>query len=315
MELIAIDSDFKERFIFRNGSSDIAVGSEENNFQLDFDLNFFEKMKSVKFISIDKSEFGGKINSYKIDTAENRASLLGTTWRGILTEKIIKPVFGNDYYTVSGQPNLIISHLLEICQLDELFSVRDFENTEIINLQLKRYCTLLEAINDILEYVNCVLNLEYDNGKVYISAFPESNDEIDNYDCDFIIKKSICPINHLICLGKGELKNRQVIDLYLQKSGTIGKVQYYFGADERTAVYDYSNVESLEDLERSGIQHFNELISQEENAELSLYNTDKEIGQSITVYEHITGEKLTKCISKKVFTSSKNNSSIQYEVK
>jgi len=32
MYLIAIDASFKERFIFRNGIADIAVGSEENNF-------------------------------------------------------------------------------------------------------------------------------------------------------------------------------------------------------------------------------------------------------------------------------------------
>ena len=69
MDLIAIDSSFNERFIFNSGNADFAVGSDENDFQLDFDLNIFEKMKSIKFLSVDKTEFGGKVNSYSIEAA------------------------------------------------------------------------------------------------------------------------------------------------------------------------------------------------------------------------------------------------------
>ena len=43
-------------------------------------------------------------------------------------------------------------------------------------------------------------------------------------------------VNHLICLGQGELKNRIVRHLYVDQNGNIGSTQYYTGVDEIAAV-------------------------------------------------------------------------------
>ena len=55
-------------------------------------------------------------------------------------------------------------------------------------------------------------------------------------------------INHLICLGSGELSARQVIDLYVDANGNIGTTQHYFGTDEIVDIFDYPNAESLQEL-------------------------------------------------------------------
>lgn len=316
MDLIAIDSSFKERFVFYNGAADMAVGTDENNFQLDFHLNMFEKMKSVAFISADNSEFGGRVNSYKIDTAGKTASLFGNTWRGMLNEKIIVPKKNEDYFILSGKPYEIVKKLLEYTGMNEFFFVKQFNAPAVSDFKFNRYCTLLEGINALLTQINYYLILRYENGKVYISAMQNNlNDEIDNYDCDFVIQKNTCPVNHLICLGKGDLKDRAVINLYLQEDGSIGNDQFYIGIKERTAVYDYSNAENIEELKNSGIKRFKELMSAEESVEMTLYDADKEVGQKITVYEHLTGEKITKQISKKVLDLNKNSNSIRYEMR
>ena len=101
----------------------------------------------------------------------------------------------------------------------------------------------------------------------------------------------------------------------MQEDGSVGENQFYFGIDERTEVYDYSNVESAEELKNAGIERLTELAKSEGNFEMSLQNTDREIGQTIIAYEHFTGEKIVKKISKKVLTVSKNHNSIQYEVR
>lgn len=315
MDLIAIDSSFNERFVFKSGNADFAVGSDENDFQLDFDLNIFDKMKSIKFLSIDKTEFGGKVNSYSIDTASGTASLKGKTWRGMLSEKIIVPAPNSDYLILSGEPYSIIERLINFTGLSDFFTVTHFASESISNFTFKRYCTLIEGITDVLNEIGFVLTLQYQNGAVELSAIKNDDIEIDNYDCDLSIQKNSCPVNHLVCLGKGELKERQVIHLYLQQDGTVGENQFYFGIDERTEVYDYSNVESAEELKNAGIEHLTELAKSEENFEMTLQNTDREIGQKIIAYEHFTGEKIVKKISKKVLTISKNNNSIQYEVR
>ena len=58
-------------------------------------------------------------------------------------------------------------------------------------------------------------------------------------------------INHLICLGLGELKNRTVIHLYADANGVISRTQTQFGSDEVTNVYDYAGAET-ENLIKSG---------------------------------------------------------------
>ena len=68
-------------------------------------------------------------------------------------------------------------------------------------------------------------------------------------------------VNHLICLGKGELKNREVYDLYVDQNGNIGTTQYYTGSDEVVDVYDYAGAE-LPDLIASGKERLKELMNQ-----------------------------------------------------
>ena len=59
-------------------------------------------------------------------------------------------------------------------------------------------------------------------------------------------------INHLICMGKGELQERQRVDFYIGKSGKVTRTQYYKGLAERQAYYNYSSAESYLELQKSG---------------------------------------------------------------
>ena len=60
---------------------------------------------------------------------------------------------------------------------------------------------------------------------------------------DFTTRDNQRGINHLICLGRGELADRLVIHLYLQPDGSIVDTIYYTGVEERTAVFDFSSAE------------------------------------------------------------------------
>ena len=68
-------------------------------------------------------------------------------------------------------------------------------------------------------------------------------------------------VNHLICLGAGELAARQVIHLYVDQYGRIGNTQHFVGLDEVTDVYEYSNSENAEELRAGGIERLTELRS------------------------------------------------------
>jgi hypothetical protein len=68
-------------------------------------------------------------------------------------------------------------------------------------------------------------------------------------------------INHLICLGSGQLRDRYVLHLYADETGAISTTQTITGLAERVAVYDYGNIEDNADLEKEGREHFKELLS------------------------------------------------------
>ena len=78
-------------------------------------------------------------------------------------------------------------------------------------------------------------------------------------------------VNHLICLGKGDLATREVIHLYIDQFGRIGDVQYYTGIAEIVETYDNSNTE---DLRNDGIKRFTE-IRNTDKAEIDLSEMER----------------------------------------
>ena len=71
-------------------------------------------------------------------------------------------------------------------------------------------------------------------------------------------------MNHLICLGSGQLEERLVVHLYADTNGTISQTQTQFGIDEICATYEYSTIETEEELIQEGIGRFESLKASDE---------------------------------------------------
>ena len=129
-----------------------------------------------------------------------------------------------------------------------------------------------------------------------------------------MIKKHFKAVNHLICLGTGNLKERQVIHLYMNGEGNVTKEQFYFGKDEIEEVYDYPNAESLEELEKYGIRRLKEL-NEKDDMQLNLNDSYSfDIGDIVTASEITTGITLTRVIKKKIVTIKKGILKVDYKV-
>ncbi len=106
------------------------------------------------------------------------------------------------------------------------------------------------------------LKMSYENGMVVLSAEPISDysqqDELDTTQVSLEIEQDYLPVNHLVCLGEGELKNRTVVHLYANKNGVISTTQSLFGDDENALIYDYSNADR-EELDEKGREKLKEL--------------------------------------------------------
>ena len=247
-------------------SYDMEVGIDENSFQIVILRGEFESIPKEGRIYIPGTEYGGMYRRLETDTEQNIISPGGLTWRGMMQKKIIVPPAGEDYATDSGELNAIIRTRVEAA-LPGVF-IGSVEDTGVtVNWQYDRYCTLEEGLRKMLKSKGYRLEIEYSqqDKAVVVSAVPivdySQNIEFSSdMRINYLMEMQGDGVNHLICLGKGELKNRTVYHLYIGKNGNVTTTQYYTGVDEITEIFDYSGAE-LPDLQQSGKTRLMELAN------------------------------------------------------
>jgi hypothetical protein len=316
MDLIYMDKNGIEKGVLRNYSLDLDCG-DTNDFQIAVGI-YNNLLKHTDRFYIENTEYGGIIDSVRSDTRASKIYYSGRTWRGILSKKIIRPLPGDDYYVVSGEANAIIKELIEYVGLDDLFVVKGTTNIFINTYRFNRYTNLLSGINAMLRTANARLKIRYKDGFVELSAEPvvDYSDEIEfsqDNKINFIAEDNKGGVNHLICLGSGELSARQVVDLYVDGNGNIGTTQYYFGTDEIVETFDFPNAESLQELTDNGIRRLIEL-SNNQSVDINVEDMDLELGDIIAGREEITGLYISEPITQKIVRINDNITKIEYKV-
>jgi hypothetical protein len=127
------------------------------------------------------------------------------------------------------------------------------------------------------------------------------------------VNKRYNRVNHLICLGKGELAERLVVHLYLDADGNVSENQTFFGLDEYAEVYDYSSAESREELVKGGTSRLKE-GTDAVNMNFDAENTIYDIGDIVGATEHKTGIATVEKITKKIVTIKNGQVNIEYKV-
>lgn len=318
MDLIYTDENRKDLGILFDYSFDLAFGSSENDFELKTSTSNYI-LKQGYYIYIEGTEYGGVVDNIKVKTASKELIYEGRTYHGILESKVIEPDAGQDYLKVSGEANAVLGTLIQRLALTGLFKAStDISNFTINNYQFNRYVKGYTGIKQMLNSVGAKLHITFEDGYVVLSALPivdySKDDEFDTDQIKFDIEKYYNPINHLICLGKGELADRQIIHLYADAEGNISKTKTQFGLDERTEVYDYSSAESIEELESSGIEKFKEL--QNDGKVQMQLDASQEYGidDIVGAREFITGITMSKPIVKKIVTINKGIIKVENKV-
>ncbi len=316
---------------------DIDCG-KDNTFEIQITNEYYKKLgiSDGWRLGVQGKEYGGVIKRIITNTETNLVSLIGPTWRGMLEKKIIEPPLAQDYRIVSGDANTIINNI--VCsEFDGIFVCDGESGISLNNFQFDRYVNQLAGIEKMLLSKNARLDIAYNSGEpneasfVKLAAVPikDYSDEIE-YSQDgtlgflsFTFEDFRGGINHLICLGKGELKDRIVVHLYEQKDGSIGNTKFYFGSNERTATYDYSNSADEAELVEKGTERLQELMSYKK-MDMDLYNEtlaglrgindDISIGDIVGGRDFNTGIYLSKQITEKIVTVKNNNETIEYKV-
>ena len=319
MDLIYMNESLEDVGVLIDATMDVALGVDENDFECGIALQK-HCCKEGFYLYYDGTEYGGIIDKIKVDTKSKEVSYLGRTWHGILESKILCPDEGEAYLIVSGEANAVIGALIERLGLSSLFSASEEDSgIEIISYKVNRYIGGYDGIKKMLKSVGAKLKLKFSGGKVILSAARlvdySQDEQFDSDQLEFKVTKNYAPINHCICLGKGELTERQVIHLNTDTEGNISDTQSIFGLEERTAVYENANVESLEELEQGGRDLIRESWKSDEIG-FSFNSNDEsyDIGDIVGAQERTTGIFVSAEIIKKIVKIDKGKTTINYKV-
>ena len=325
-QLILAGSDLKDILPVMNAYIDMAVGSNENNFEVKVSRQKWDgRMTFGNVLYIKNTEYGGIIGEVDTNTAEDKISLIGYTWRGLLSKKIIQPPSGQAYMTVSGELNEVIGSLVSGQFGDYFVASQESTGVTVSNYQFERYCTLLYGLEKMLKSVNYRLQIRYmqqeqgQPGYIEIAAVP-----IEDYSqrielsqdsrLNFTFKNIKNGVNHLICLGKGELQDRQVVHLYVQQDGTIGTTPYYTGLQEIAETYENTSSEAGE-LQEKGTEKLQELMNSTSfSMDVESLKINVEIGDIVGGRDYITGMYAAKPVAKKIYRLENGTESLEYEL-
>ena len=319
MDLIFMNQDKEDLGVLKDYSLDLAFGADENDFECKIPIQNHCCDESF-FLYMEGTEYGGIIDGVKIDTKKGEVAYLGRTWHGILEAKILEPDAGEDYLVLSGEGNEVLSSLIARMGLEGLFRAsEDNSGITIRNYKMNRYIAGFSGIRKMLKASGAKLHIAFTEGMVELSAVPlvdyTQDEQFDTDQMDFVIQKNFHPVNHVVCLGKGELAEREVVHIYADENGNISEEQVFFGLDEITEVYDYSSVESTEELRQGGI----EIIKASWNSNTVSFDFDAEafvydIGDIVGAREFVTGTEVAADITKKIVTIKSEIITIQYGV-
>ena len=303
--------------VLKHAGYDFEVGDSENSFEITFLRPEWEEIPARARIFIPGTEYGGIFKSLSTDTAQNTISAGGLTWRGMLQKKIIVPEEGEDYAVDYGELNAIVKARVEAAFPGTMYGTSETTGVSV-DWQYARYCTLYDGLRDMLASVGYRLDLAYTNGLVFVQAVPIVNysDTVDfsgDMRLNYTMQMETDGVNHLICLGAGELKDRLVRHLYVNNRGKITTRQYYFGSNEIAEVYDNSGA-SESDLLRGGRQRLKELRNKNQFGIKIDTDLDIAIGDIVGGRDYLSGMTMSAPVIGKVVQWSGGFQTIDYKL-
>lgn len=316
VELIVTDASHVDQASLEDFTLDAAWGADENDFELTVD----RLIDAGSYVYFDGGECGGVVDSLKDSLKDGRSTLTygGRTWHGMLANKILEPDKGKDYLTVSGNASTILGALLSRVSLAPLFKavVPPSGDVSIKSYQFERYVDAYTGVCAMAKANGLKLKVAYRSGHVetWLETAGDYGNDIDSDLLDFDASRTWRKPNHMIGLGKGELRNRIVSHWYADSKGNVTQTQTFKGLDEIAQVYDYSSAEA-DELAKNTKKKLQDLQSEGE-VKVTVHEDSGivfDVGDTVTARDNLTGITVNATISKKIVKVSGGVMSVDYE--
>lgn len=318
MDLMYTNANRVDQGVLTAYAFDLSFGASENDFEMTLGANEpFLEFGAISYI--EGTEYGGIVDGMKTSTNGETVTYMGRTFHGIINSKVIEPDPGENYYVVSGDANEVLALLIDRLGLSGLFVAEEkLAGVNIPGYQFDRYCKGYDGIRAMLATNGLKLKISWENRAVHLSAEPiadYTDSPVDGDIASLTVERHSQKVNHLVCLGRGELAGREVIHLYADQFGRIGEVQYYTGLEEVADTYENSNAESSDDLRKGGIDRLTELRNNDK-AEIALLETEGlsyDIGDLVGATEMKSGVSVAANVTQKIVKI--NNGAVRIEYK
>lgn len=328
--VILADPNRKELGSIQNANVTVDLNGNRNFSVQIARSNWIPELTFSYFIYIPGTEYGGIIGQVLTDTTLDYVELKGHSWRGRLAKKIIEPPAGQDYKKVSGELHAVMKELIEPAfggnegNVPLFFVSEEDTGVTVSNYQFDRYCTLLDGVTKMLKSKGYRLQLTFqraagEQGKLFIEAVQivDYSSEIElSKDCqlNYTMEDIRDGVNHLVVTGKGELQDRNVLHLYVQKNGSIGKTQYYTGLDEIAEVYENTSTETAE-LEKTSTEKLQELMNKQTfKMDVASLGMDVKIGDIVGGRDYLTGMYMSKPVENITYSITNGTESKVYKL-
>ena len=320
MDLIYTNAQRVDLGVLHAYELDLSFGVDESENDFEIILGKTEPLlEDGGLIYVEGTEYGGIVGGLKSDSDKETRTHVGRTWHGVLNSKIIEPDPGADYLIVSGDAHEVLAMLMDRLRLSELFSAATgASGIRISNYKFDRYVKGYDGIRKMLNKFGGKLQIRWEDSRVMLSALPVvdyANAPVDGDEAALTVERYGDKVNHLICLGSGDLAARQVLHLYVNQFNAIGFTQYYTGLDEIVDIYDYGNIDSLEQLQEEGIKHFEE-IRNRDSVNVTAYEgsgLEYDVGDIIGGTDTTTGNTASAVVAQKIVKINNGAVSIEYK--
>ena len=320
MDLIYTNPDRIDQGVLRAYSLDLSFGIDtaENDFELTMGKSE-PLLEDGALIYIDGTEYGGMVGGMRSGTIDETRTHTGRTWHGILNDKVIRPDPGVDYLIVTGEANEIISFLINRLGLSELFRARNTSSGIMVNkYQFARYVRAYDGLRAMLSSVSAKLKMAWSGTFVELYAEPVvdyTDQPVDGDEASLTVERFGSKVNHLLCLGSGELADRMVLDLYIDQFGRIGDYPYFTGLQEIVEIYEYTNAATVEELRTNGMKQFKDLrdIDKVEVTAHEGSGLEYDIGDIIGGTDTTTGNTASATVTQKIININNGVVSINYK--
>ena len=201
-----------------------------NSFALACPLSSRPAIEPRSLVYMEGTEFGGIVDEIGVEAKRprrKRAVYRGRTWHGLLAGKIVCPDAGRTHYRIRGEANAALLALVHRVGLGDLFTASSANSGITLDHQV-RFADAYTAALGALRASGAKLAVSWDGDRAVLSAAPAKDwsaaDELDTDRLGFDMAKCYRPVNHLVCVGEGELTDRAEVHFFADAEGNVVEV-------------------------------------------------------------------------------------------